>query len=135
MFESLENFVRGMKTKSSLNIGAYRDRIPWNNLPRSGMWLIMAEIDDELEQCIIIIGSGNRHIYMVKDWTGNGGDWSNSWFDNRLPTKDLENWLKENDVFNMDQMIIIDVHKSPSWSNIKQVNKDEQRKNIALRRP
>ena len=134
MFESLENFVRGMKTKSSLNIGAYRDRIPWNNLPESGVWLVMAEIDDELEQCIILF-SAQKYIYMVKDWIGNGGEWANLWFDNRLPIKDLEVWLKENNVFNMDQMEIINIQKPPSWGNIKQVNRDEQRRNIGIRRP
>ena len=60
---------------------------------------------------------GNR-VFMVKNWDGNGGEWSRTFTDQDVHSG-LKEWIETNDVFNLIELEVIDPTDFPGWDNIK----------------
>lgn len=107
----------GMDISNSLNIDAYRDRIPWNNLPTEGLWRILSGTNDDLDTALVYIGT-NGQLYVVKNWLENGGEWATNWLENPIEGN-FTTFLKDNRAFDISLMKIEDESQPPSWTNIK----------------
>jgi hypothetical protein len=123
-FESLEKFIVEMTTQNTLNIGGYRNRIPWDNLPERGLYRILGGDNKDLDSSLILITQPGE-AFVIKDWLENGGDWAEDWFSGE-PFTDLEKFLKDNRAFNIVEMNILNPKKPPMWDNVTMERKDGQ---------
>ena len=119
-------FKRGVDPYKALDIGPFKNLIDWDNLPRNGMWRVIAGHDDStFDECFIDISYDIRY---VKSWdsSGDGGKWAREWYVNDLKIamegkENFEEWLKLVDAFNLIPFEVIDYDEPPGWENIEAV--------------